>query len=153
MRSLLLTRIGLYAAFVILLPACASVFSPTPTQTPMPATSTPQPTAAKPKEYVVPAGVFPLDTKKSCRTDAAITDVDASGFMASGTISMIDGAFALWCPGAQHAWEGTLSHEGYTFSSDSFRPLRFQVDSDGSYRYVGGAGTVIDPNGAEIVLP
>jgi len=155
MRSLLITRIALYLAVVFILPACASLQHEVPVSTPTPATATTaaSPTPSGPRDYRIPAGAFPLDTQEDCRTNASITSVDESGFMASGTISMINGAFALWCPGAQHSWVGTLSYEGYSFASDAVRPLRFRVEADGSYKYVGGAGTVTEPDGSEITLP
>jgi hypothetical protein len=153
MRSLLLTRIALYLAVVFIIPACASLQNEVSASTSSPAMVTPEPSPAKPMDFVIPAGTFPLDTQTSCRRDASILAVDDAGFQASGTISMINGEFALWCPGAQHSWAGTLSYEGYTFASDAVRPLRFRVETDGSYKYVGGAGTVTQQDGSEITLP
>jgi hypothetical protein len=128
----------------------------TPTSTPLPAataTATAKPATATPKGLTIPAGVFPLDTEASCTTDATIVGADDQGFKASGTISMRAGVFALWCPGARHAWEGTLSSMGYTFASDAAQPLRFVVNADGSYTFIGGKGIVTQPDGQDVVLP
>jgi Tol biopolymer transport system component len=104
-------------------------------------------------EYIISAGIFSLDTQSSCTTDATINGVDDSGFQVGGTISMRDGAWALWCPGAKHTWTGTLSYEGYTFASDATDPLVFLVTSDGGYQYVAGTGKVTQPDGQVIEFP
>lgn len=104
-------------------------------------------------DYVIPAGTFSLDTSSTCSTDATINGVDDSGFQVGGTISMRDGAWALWCPGAKHTWTGTLSYEGYTFESDATNPLVFIVTADGAYQYLSGKGSVTQPDGEVVVFP
>jgi Tol biopolymer transport system component len=104
-------------------------------------------------EYIISTGTFLLDTTSTCGTDAIINDVDDSGFQVGGTISMRDGAWVLWCPGAKHTWTGTLTYEGYTFESNATDPLIFLVTTDGSYQYFAGTGKVTQPDGQVIEFP
>lgn len=130
--------------------------TPTSTSTP---TSTPRPTKTQLPHtptlvtFVIPSGVFPLDTKESCNTDASIAGITDKGFMVGGTLSMRNNVWVLWCPGAKHAWVGTLTYKGYTFASDESDPLKFMVDSQGAYKYIGGKGKVTQPDGKVIILP
>jgi hypothetical protein len=58
----------------------------------------------------------------------------------------------LWCNGATHTWVGTLSYQGYIFTSDDLSPLQFMVTEEG-YKYVGGKGTIKMPDGTTVNLP
>jgi hypothetical protein len=119
----------------------------TPTATSVPATATPMP-------YIIPAGIFLLDTTSSCGTETSITAIDGNGAATKGgTISMRNGAWVLWCPGAKHTWIGTLIYNGYTLASDENTPLQFMVNDNLEYQYIGGKGIVTQPDGKIIVLP
>ncbi len=111
-----------------------------------------QPPADSTPDYVIPAGAFSLDTREKCNTNVTITGVNDKGFKVGGTLSMHNDQFVLWCPGARHTWEGTLSSEGYTFESDASDPLVFVVDPQGGYEYVGGQGKVTQPDGKVVNL-
>jgi hypothetical protein len=104
-----------------------------------------------PQVFIIPAGTFALDTDQDCSTDAIITGSDSSGLEVSGTLSMINNNFVLWCPGAKHTWQGTLTYEGYNFASDLDNPLQFTVTVNG-YVYLGGSGSVTAPDGTVTYL-
>jgi hypothetical protein len=59
----------------------------------------------------------------------------------------------IWADGVTHTWVGKVTYEGYVFDSDGSKPLVFRVDKDNGYTYVGGKGTVTEPNGKSTTLP
>jgi len=65
---------------------------------------------------------------------------------------MLNGGWAVFCYGAKHTWIGTLTYAGYTFASDANDPLKFIVDENKGYVYVGGKGSVTSPDGSIINL-
>ena len=141
-------------------PTPTSTLTLTPTSTPtLTPTNTPVPPTPTPMVYILPAGTFPLDTQNSCTTDATISNVDGNTFRLTdeSKITLIFNpsgglTFALWCPGAKHTWLGTLSYRGYTFASSDSDPLQFIVRSGGGYEYIGGTGTVTQPDGNRVDL-
>jgi hypothetical protein len=132
----------------------AEVQSTKPIKMPKPSnTSTPLATAtleeipiSSSTGYTIPAGEFSLDSQESCATDVSISDINDKMFTTSGTLSMRNNEFVLWCPGARHTWLGSLSYEGYTFASDDADPLIFTIDNLGNYTYVSGKGQVMHGN-------
>lgn len=58
----------------------------------------------------------------------------------------------IWCHGAIHEWVGKVKYGYYTFISDKKSPLRFMVDKDIGYYYLGGKGKIITPEGKKINL-
>lgn len=108
---------------------------------------------AETQSYKIPAGTFPMDDMIDCRTDVSISEVTADGFQVNGpTISMHKDRFVIWCPGARHTWVGSLTYEGYSFTSDAADPLVFTLDSEGAYVYAGGRGTITEPGGKKVDL-
>jgi hypothetical protein len=106
------------------------------------------------KNYIIPAGKFPLESNKNCHTDTTINGIDNNRVIAGGGIvSMFNGKFIIWAPGAKHTWKGKLSYLGYTFASDASDPLQFMVNQQGGYQYIGGKGKVTQPDKQVIVLP
>lgn len=135
----------------------AEVQSTKPIKTPKPSnTATPMATAtleeiAIPSAagYTIPTGELSLDSQESCSTDVSISDINEQIFTTSGTLSMRNNEFILWCPGARHTWLGSLTYEDYTFASDDADPLVFTMDDLGNYTYVSGKGQVM--HGDEVV--
>jgi hypothetical protein len=92
-----------------------------------------------------------LDTTQNCSTEVSITAVKSTSYEVQAvTINMVGGKWVMWCPGAKHTWIGTLKANGYTFASDAANPLQFAVDPQGGYDYVGGKGTVTQPDGIQV---
>lgn len=151
------------------LPAMARLFAtrtarptntPLPTKTPVPtntplatATDTPLPPTPTPKAFILTDKAFEASYKDTCSTDVKITEVDGTSFSVSGTISMKGGKWVIWCYGAKHTWIGTLTYAGYTFASDTGDPLQFMIDQKRGYVYMGGTGTVTEPDGSVTNLP
>jgi hypothetical protein len=133
----------------------ATPVSPAPTFTRVPpaATSTPVRPAPTPQPFAIKDTAFEADYTGDCATDALIKGVDGTSFDVSGTVSMRDGRFTLWCWGAKHTWLGTLTYAGYTFASDKAAPLQFAVTANRGYLYTGGKGTVTLPDGSRVILP
>jgi hypothetical protein len=59
---------------------------------------------------------------------------------------------SIWCEGLIHEFEDGAQISDWTFGSESGDPLRFEVTADG-YVYVGGSGSVTDPEGNVTELP
>ena len=147
----------------------ATAVPPTVTPTPVPPTSTatpvmptathtsPPPTAtATPKQFAIQSSAFEADILEYCNTDIAITDAEGDSIrieVLSGTLSIRDGRFAVWCYGAKHTWVGVLTYGNHTFNSDKDNPLQFTIDKDKGYVYIKGKGSVKLPDGQVIELP
>jgi hypothetical protein len=98
---------------------------------------------------------FQADVLENCKTDIAITGSTGDTLrikVQSGTLSIRNGKFAVWCYGAKHTWISTVSYSGHTFSSDADEPLQFVVDKDKGYVHVAGKGTVTLPDGTVVEL-
>ena len=127
--------------------------TPTPTAEPTP-TPTVVPTAEPtPRAFVITDSNFVPGVPDSCDGDSQITAVSGTGLTVSGTISMINSQFVVFCYGAKTTWIGTLTYVGYTFASDAADPLQFTVVRDQGYVYTGGKGTVTSPDGSVVTLP
>lgn len=132
--------------------ATATSVPPSPTPLPPTATFTPIPPTPTPEPFAIRTADFEASYKGDCETDAEITNTGGKGFEASGTFSIRDGRFVLWCWGAKHTWLGTLTYAGYTFVSGKTAPLQFTVTADRGYLHTGGKGTVTLPNGSTVTL-
>jgi hypothetical protein len=58
----------------------------------------------------------------------------------------------VWTDGAIHEIEGPLTLAGYVFAPDPGRVLRFRVERDKGYVFIGGHGAVTPPDGGPRVL-
>jgi hypothetical protein len=145
------------------LPAVASILAtrtPLPTSTPLPTntplatpTKTPIPPTPTPKTFILTDSAFEASLKDTCNTDVRITEVNGTSLSVSGTISMRNGKFVIWCYGAKHTWVGTLTYADYTFASDAADPLQFIIDKNRGYVYLSGKGSVTAPDGTVTDLP
>jgi hypothetical protein len=127
------------------------------TNTPEPTlTDTPVPPTAIPEAYVIDDTIFAATVKADCATDVGFDSVEGDSFgvkVLNGSLSIINGEWAVWCYGAKHTWFGTLTFKGYTFTSDEKAPLQFQIDPNLGYVYLTGSGTVKLPDGTIVSLP
>jgi len=64
-----------------------------------------------------------------------------------------NGMPSQWCNGATHQFVGTVKASGYTFESDTNKPLQFVVDRGKGFYYLAGKGSVTDPQGKVTTLP
>ena len=134
----------------------------TPTPTPVPPTATPTPTPVpptatpKPEPLVIKGEAFEADGQEPCSVDVAILEVVGEGLriqVLSGSIAIRQGGLTVWCYGAKHTWIGNLTYGGYTFDSDENSPLQFTLDQTDGYTYLGGKGSVTQPDGRVVELP
>jgi hypothetical protein len=105
--------------------------------------------------YVIKADAFATD-KNQCTLVVNLSGGGAGGLkvqVESGSVTVSHGSGfpSPFCTGAKHTWLGTVSHSGYTFTSDATTPLQFEVTDDG-YKYVSGKGTVGQPDGKIVTL-
>jgi hypothetical protein len=113
-------------------------------------------TAASAPPFVVNDAAFAMSTTQTgCINKLRITGVSSAGLEVkteAGSWAAFDkdGNIEVFCPGALHTWVGTLTYSGYTFASDSTRPLQFTVGN--GYAYIGGKGTVTSPDGSTVTL-
>jgi hypothetical protein len=59
---------------------------------------------------------------------------------------------SMWCEGLVHQFQDGAEISDWVFGSDASDPLTFEVTADG-YVYVGGTGSVTDPEGSVTQLP
>jgi hypothetical protein len=145
------------------LPAMARLFAtrtarptstPLPTNTPLAtATETPLPPTPTPKAFILTDKAFEADLKDTCNTDVQITEVHGTSFSVKGKISVRNDQMYVWCYDARHTWIGTLTYADYTFASDASDPLVFVVKENQGYVYMGGKGSVTEPDGTVVNLP
>ena len=129
------------------LPAPTDTATPAPTATPPPPSATPVPPTPTP--FAIAADGFKADLLEECGMEVDVTGVEADKLLVIPKVITIKsgGSASLWCYGAKHTWVGTLTYEGYTFSSDAVQPLLFRVDEKLGYAYTSGKGIVTLPDG------
>lgn len=137
-------------------PPIATAVPPTSTSVPPTNTRIPPTATIKPTPFILKEKAFEANILETCNTDIAITDVVGDGLMIevlSGTLSIRQGGFTVWCYGAKHTWMGSLVYDGYTFISDNNNPLQFMIEKDRGYVYLKGSGSVTYPDGKVIEFP
>ncbi len=128
-----------------------------PTATALPPTRTPVPPTSTPAPFALSGTGFEADYKGDCTdVDVAITEVTGTSLkikVLNGSLAIRGGKLTVWCYGAKHTWQGTLTYAGYTFASDAATPMQFTLDKDKGYIYVTGKGSVTFPDGKIVQFP
>jgi hypothetical protein len=108
--------------------------------------------SAQSQPFALAAKAFQPVVTEKCGTNSVMTGVTKEGLQVNGSIAVINGNLAVFCPGARHTWKGTIAFGGYTFASEASNPLVFKVTQSDGYVYVSGKGVVKNSDGMSIRL-
>ena len=110
------------------------------------------------------SGTFTIKSKDFQASDACDATGTLEVSMESGRVKvkarsdykahmLKNGMPSQWCNGATQEFVGTVKVSGYTFESDTNKPLQFVVDRSKGFYYLAGKGSVTDPQGKVTTFP